>query len=400
MRRRIVIAGAGPAGAAVAARLVQHGRAHEVLVLERYQFPRDKPCGGGLTGHADEVMAELDLELDVPHIPARDARVRYGSFERDVRLGKPVNVIRREDYDTSLARQVEAKGVEIVYGEAVVGFTDIGDAIEVETSKGRTISCEVLVGADGAASVIRKQLAPKGNAIPHRLFKLEMTLEAGQSWPDCMLYDFSLMAKGLRGYSWVFPVPGNLVNVGLMHYPAPDRRLGGKQLTELLRQGLADVGIEMAEQGARGWPVWGYHPSTRVSAPRVLTVGDAAGIDGLTGEGIAVAMEQAVIAGDHIERGLVVDNLGFQDYRRALRKAVVGRELELDRRLAKMLYGGPNWRDWLSLVLFDPDMLQVYASRVDGSEVLADQWGRLFKALARHMLKRRGRRRQLQQIAV
>lgn len=398
MGPRVVIAGAGPAGTSVAARLAQHGRAREVLVLERYRFPRDKPCGGGLTGHADAVMAELELELTCSHMAATDAKVRFGSFERAVTLGKPVQVIRREEFDASLVEQIRDRGIEVIEGEGVKGYRATDGGITVLTSLGREIECDVLVGADGAASVVRKQLLDKGSETPHRLFKLEMTVPAGAVQDRAMLYDFSLMAHGLRGYSWVFPVPGNLYNVGLMHYPAPDEPKGGKELTELLRRGLADVGLELPERGARGWPVWGYDPKKPVQGPRVLTVGDAAGIDGLTGEGIAIAMEQAVIAGDAVDRALAAQVYDFAGYGRELRKSVVGRELNLDRRLAAMLYGGKRWRDWLSLVLFDPDMLQFYAARVDGTEVLADQPWRLFTALMRHMVQRRARRKTLEGI--
>jgi len=180
-----------------------------------------------------------------------------------------------------------------------------------------------------------------------------------------------------------------------MHYPNPNHRLGGTALKELLRAGLRRDGIELPERGLRGWPAWGYDPKGKVSASRVLTVGDAAGIDGLTGEGIAVAMEQAAIAGDEIEAALRLGDFGFARYRRKLRRAVVGRELTLDRRLAALLYGGKRWRDWLSLVLFDEDMLELYANRVDGSEVLADQTWRLLRALGRHAIKRGGRLKRL-----
>jgi flavin-dependent dehydrogenase len=128
----------------------------------------------------------------------------------------------------------------------------------------------------------------------------------------------------------------------------------------------------------------------------VLAVGDAAGIDGLTGEGIAVAMEQGAIAGDHVARALATGDVRFRGYRRALRRATVGRELALDRWLARMLYQrGPGWRDWLALVLFDRDVLDMYAARVSGSQVLADQKLRLFRALGRHALSRRRRLREL-----
>lgn len=361
-------------------------------MLERYEFPRPKPCGGGLTGHVNEALAELGLALDVPHYPSGQARVRFGSFVRTVDLGRPVNVIRREEFDHSLVRQVRERGIEIIEGEGVRDIEVGHDAVTIMTSRGRTLRAAVLVGADGAASVVRKHLLGNEKALPHRLFKMEMTLPAGRMADPAMLYDFTPMAAGLRGYLWVFPVPGNLVNVGLMHYPATRR--GGPWLIEILRQGLAELGLDLPDRGVRGWPVWGYDPRKAVARPRVLAVGDAAGIDGLTGEGIAVAMEHAVIAGDAVFHALRTGDVSFARYGHDLRRAVVGRELALDRWLARLLYGskGERWRYWLSLVLHDPDVLEMYAARVSGSQILADQKLRLYRALAKHMLLVRKRR--------
>ena len=394
---QVIVVGAGPAGAAVAARLVQQG-VRDVLVLDRYGFPREKPCGGGLTGHCDEALAALDLALEVPHVPAPEARVRFGGFTRTVTMGRPVNIIRREEFDASLVAQVRRKGVEIVEGEGVEGLAVEADRVTVTTSRGRTLAARVVVGADGAASVVRKHLTGNAKALPHRLFKAELTVPAG-TWPDgVMLYDFTPMLHGVRGYLWVFPVTEGRVNVGIMHYPA--YRVGGPALIEALAAGLAEVGIALPARAAHGWPVWGYQPRGPVSAPRLLTVGDAAGIDALTGEGIAVAMEQAVIAGDTIARGLATGDLGFSRYPRDLRRAVVGRELALDRWLARLLYqAGERWQPWMSLVLFDPDVLEMYAARVSGSEVLADQKGRLYRALVRHVMRYPSRRRQLREAA-
>jgi len=393
----VLVIGAGPAGAAVAARLVQHG-IRDLLVIDRYGFPREKPCGGGLTGHADEALAALDLVLDVPRTPAPEARVRFGGFTRTVRMGRPVNVIRREEFDASLVAQVRRKGVEVIEGEGAEEIAVEADRVVVTTSRGRAITAKVVVGADGAASIVRRHLTGNAKALPHRLFKAELTVPAG-TWPsDVMLYDFTPMLRGVRGYLWVFPVPGDRVNVGIMHYPA--FRVGGPALVDCLATGLSEIGVELPPRSAHGWPVWGYAPGTPVSAPRLLTLGDAAGIDGLTGEGIAVAMEQAQITGDTIARGLATADLRFAGYRRDLRRAVVGRELALDRWLARLLYqGGDGWRRWMSLVLFDPDVLEMYAARVSGSEVLADQKARLYGALARHLVRAPSRNRQLRAAA-
>lgn len=388
----VIVIGAGPAGAAVAARLHQHG-VRDVLVLDRYEFPRDKPCGGGLTGHIDEAMAALDLRLDVEHVASPAATVRFGDFTRTVAMGRPVRVIRRVDYDASLVAQVRARGVELRTHVTVDALAVEHDRVRLKLGGGGELQARIVVGADGAASVVRKHLTGNAKALPHRLFMQE--LPSVRAAPDAaMLYDFTPLRDGLRGYLWIFPVTGDRVNVGLMHYPSTRR--GGPELLRILGAHLAEHGVTLPARGARGWPVWGYHPKAPVSAPRLLTVGDAAGIDGLTGEGIAVAMEQAQLAGDLVARALTHGEVGFAGYRRALRKATVGRELALDRHLARMLYQpGEGWRRWLSLVLYDPDVLEMYAARVAGTEILADQKLRLWSALFRHVLRSRSRRQQL-----
>ncbi|HXI57344.1 MAG TPA: hypothetical protein VNO55_14855, partial [Polyangia bacterium] len=153
-------------------------------------------------------------------------------------------------------------------------------------------------------------------------------------------------------------------------------------------------GIDVGD-GARGWPAWAYHPRAQIAAPHLLCVGDAAGIDALTGEGIAVGLEQGIVAADAIVQGLASGDFRFAGYRRAVRKAVVGRELALDRRLASLLYATRGSRLWLSLVLFDRRMQELYAARVSGSMVLADRGRDLLAALARHAIAAPSRMRRL-----
>ncbi len=391
----VIVAGAGPAGIAVAARLVQKGRGQRILVLDRYHFPRDKPCGGALTGHMRPVMKTLDLAIRVDHVPCPDAVVRCGSFERRVQMGQSVDVIRREDFDADLVAQAREAGVTVLEGEGLVSYERDEEGVRVKTSAKRELRAKVLVGADGAASRVRKQILNNAKETPHRLFVAELNVPAPRGLETSMVYDFGLMSRGLCGYVWLFPAPDNRLNVGLMHYPNRKKSLSGRELTALLAEGVRPYGVELPAKGVRGWPVWGYHPDAKISEPRVVTVGDAAGIDGLTGEGIAVAMEQAVVAGDCIEEALESGNVAFATYRKKIRRATVGRELALDRWLAKLLYGSGRWRDWLALVLLDEKVLEMYARRVDGTEVLADQKLRLYGALCRHSLVRGRRLRKL-----
>lgn len=390
--REVIVAGAGPAGiaTAVALRAREPALAGRMLVLDKASFPRDKPCGGGLTGHAHAALAALGLEIRVPRVACGQGRIVYGHWSGDVTLGRPVDVVRRREFDADLVEQARARGVEIATGEGLASFEIDAPAglVRIATSAGRRLTARVLVGADGAGSRVRRTLAVDDRP-PLRLFQAEVDAPPGLAalhtdlHAGRMIYDFSPMARGLRGYLWLFPVPGGRLNVGAMH--TPTRKLSGAAIEALLREGLRPYGVALP-QGARGWPAWRYRATARISAPHLLCVGDAAGIDALTGEGIAVGLEQGPIAAAAITAALRSGDFGFHDYGAAVARAVVGRELRLDNRLAALLYARRGYRVWLSLMLFDRRMQALYAARVSGSEVLADRKRALLGALGRHAL--------------
>lgn len=400
----VVVAGAGPAGIATAValarkrpQLVAGGR---LLCLDRARFPREKPCGGGLTGHAHAALDALGLAVRVPSVPCRSGEIVYGRARQTVALERPVDIIRRAELDADLVLQARALGIDVVEGESVTQhrIDRARGRVVVTTSGGRRLEARVLVAADGAGSRIRQSLVdgdPHAPARPLRLFKHEVTLT--HPAPARMIYDFSPMQSGLRGYVWLFPVDGARLNVGVMHYPS--RRLGGAELARLLAETLARHGVQLPS-AARGWPAWPYDPRARIAGPHVLCVGDAAGIDALTGEGIAVGLEHGAIAATEILNALDREDYSLAGYRAAVARATVGRELTLDGRIASRLYARRAFRYWLPLVLFDARVRALYAARVCGSLVLADRLGALLAAFLRHLCAAPFRMRRLARLEV
>ena len=89
----VAVVGAGPAGSVTAVHLARAGA--RVLLLDKARFPRDKPCGGGLTGHARAALDGLGLAVRVPHVPCTEGRIVYRGWTRDVSLHVVVGFIER-----------------------------------------------------------------------------------------------------------------------------------------------------------------------------------------------------------------------------------------------------------------------------------------------------------------
>src|SRR5262249_41623113 len=118
----VVVAGAGPAGGSTAIALLGRAPGLRGRGVDRARFPRAPPGGGGPTGHATEAMAALGVAVDVPATPAPRARVTFGDFARDVALPRPVNVVRREEFDAALVAAARAAGAEVREGVGVTGL--------------------------------------------------------------------------------------------------------------------------------------------------------------------------------------------------------------------------------------------------------------------------------------
>ena len=214
-RFHVIVVGAGPAGSMAAFRLANEGAS--VLVLDRQRFPRDKPCGGGVTIRGARL-------LPFPSIPSSNAssiasyNVTMGHHgpRRDVTAGAPLILMtQRRRLDHFLVEQAVAAGAEFRYQARVRTIAVAPDGVRVETESG-PIAAEVLVGADGANGVTRAAL---GAPAPSFAIALEGNLPRGAAWFDDAEYQsarsLNLMVPG--GYGWIFP-KGDHCNFGVGGY--------------------------------------------------------------------------------------------------------------------------------------------------------------------------------------
>jgi flavin-dependent dehydrogenase len=151
-----IIVGAGPAGSATAYRLARSGRS--VLLLDRARFPRDKPCGGGVTERAARLLP-FSIEPVVEEIAsAVDLRLGYGrTIER--KAGTPlVYLTQRARLDRYLADQAAAAGADFRDGVRVTGMGE-----RAVSAGGERYEADAVIGADGVNGISARALGLGGN---------------------------------------------------------------------------------------------------------------------------------------------------------------------------------------------------------------------------------------------
>src|SRR5262245_53906498 len=156
-----VVVGAGPAGSVTAYRLARAGMS--VLLADRAKFPRDKPCGGGLTGRA---LRQLPFTVDpvVEDVVDRfEFRLRYGRKVVKEGRGDLVHMTQRKRLDAFLAERAADAGAEFRDG-AKVTAVEANGAVAV-TVGGERIEGDVVVGADGVNGVTARSLDLRGNYV-------------------------------------------------------------------------------------------------------------------------------------------------------------------------------------------------------------------------------------------
>lgn len=341
--RDIVIVGGGPAGAGTALHLerIAPALAARCLVLDRAVFPRDKTCAGGLIPHTLDLLAELGLSLDVPHVRVDHARVDTGGRPVEIDQQGCCWVIRRREFDDMLVRAARERGVEVRCGVKVSEVRRDGEGFLLETSEG-AIRARAVVGADGSGSLVRRRLVDAGEGWVARATMADVP--TGEDRPaDVFAFDFRPVRDGLAGYAWSFPcvVDGRPHrNVGVYSI----RREGeGERIGRLVDELAGAPGIRH-----RAAPIRLHAPGGALGAPGVLLVGDAAGVEALLGEGISFALEHARIAARTLAEGFAAGDLAFVGYAEAVRRSRAGRKLDRLALLARLFYG--RWsRLWFFL---------------------------------------------------
>jgi geranylgeranyl reductase family protein len=285
-----IVVGAGPAGSTAAFRLSRAGA--RVLLLDRERFPRDKPCGGGLTYRA---VRQLPMGVD-PVVEDTVRRFelgfRYGRrFER--RCEEPLILMtQRRRLDAHLAEQAAAAGADFRDGVRATALDpDEGGGATVRFD-GSAAAAPVVIGADGVNGPTARALGVgRGRRHGVALEGNVLHVHAREDYRGRAVVELGTVPGG---YAWVFP-KGDHVNVGVGGWESE-----GPRLREHLERACREYGLPAERlESLRGYRLPMRSPGDCARRGRVLLVGDAAGlVDPLSGDGIYEALVSARLAAE------------------------------------------------------------------------------------------------------
>jgi menaquinone-9 beta-reductase len=332
----LVIVGGGPAGLSTALHVHAAAPATRMVVLEAETYPREKICAGGVGARALRVLEQLGITVDCPHVTIDAMALRFSGDEITVRHPQLGIVVRRVELDHMLAKAALARGIAVRDATPVTSIAIEHDHVRVETAAGEVLRARAVIGADGVSGIVRRQAGFARPTLRAQVVELDTEATAADSPRDTIVFDFA--TSDLKGYAWDFPtiVRGEplvcrgayvIHNLGA---DSPKTRIAGY---------LASRGLDLSRYKLKQYAERGLEPGAELSRPRVLLVGEAAGIDIATGEGIAQAIEYGMLAGPYLARALDRDDLGFFDWRHVIDHRHLGKQLAIRHACYRLFYG-------------------------------------------------------------
>ncbi|MFE7314419.1 FAD-dependent oxidoreductase [Streptomyces sp. NPDC057555] len=310
---RIVVIGGGIAGTATA--LALHKAGFDVTVHEAHpETAEDIGAFLTLASNGMRAVAQLGASDAVTAIgfPLRSMRLldERGNEVAQAPMGEAEDALlqyrclRRGELNAALQAEAVRRGIALRHGTRLVSVDSGPDQVTARFADGSVATGDLLIGADGLNSTVRRSVAPDTRPV-----------YAGQ----CVFYGYTRSApvtegtghitmirnsSGTFGYAvspdretyWFARVAGPAVPTEELAHPAPSRWRA--QLLELLGKDdtpAAEI-VAATSDAVMATNATELPPGARWRSGRTLLIGDAAhAASPATGQGASMALEDAVI---------------------------------------------------------------------------------------------------------
>ena len=357
----VIIVGGGPAGASCAISLAGSGL--KVALVDKAVFPRDKICGDGLgvdvinqlgwmSERLAQEFAQLNNKMASPgikifspdHSSLAIPFVTKGPNQSG--FASP-----RMDFDNLLFQHAKSySAIECIEDCTVEKIEQHTDGLLVSTKKG-SLTAKLIIGADGAHSIVARQLADIKVDRKHYCAGLRMYYEGVTGHDKDNLIELHFFEELVPGYFWIFPLPDNKANVGIgmLSSHISKKKINLKEVL----QRLISTHPDLKERFANARPletVKGYglpigSVKRNISGERFILTGDAAClIDPFSGEGIANAIRSGRLAAVHAKNCFAANDYSAKFNRQFDKKiySVMWKEFRVSSLLQRM-----TTRKWL-----------------------------------------------------
>ncbi|HPY97928.1 MAG TPA: FAD-binding protein [Clostridia bacterium] len=301
----IAIIGAGPAGSLLTMLLANQG--HDILLIDKrnldgYPPVRHKACGGLLAPDAQRVLASLNLNL--PNDVLANPQL-FSVHTVDLNTGLRRDYQRfylnmdREKFDRYLSSKIP-ENVCKKYSAVVNKVEYENDLYTIHTSTGKTYNAKVLIGCDGAGSVVRKCFFAK-EKMP---FKHYYAIQHVYKCDDAGAEYYAIFDKTLTDYSgWAFPKDGTFT-IGMAFPDGADGNRLFDQLIEKMKNDGLSIGQAVSKEGSLLLRPDGYPKTFSKNNNTLFLAGEAAGyVSPSSAEGFSFAFNSACALAKSFEKG-------------------------------------------------------------------------------------------------
>jgi len=320
LKTDVCIIGAGPSGTATSIMLSKKNIPH--YIIDKATFPRDKTCGDGLILYAYKSLKLLGDDIFkafVNHpkiLHSKSIRLHVNddlniNFKEKPERDMVISYAKRLDFDEFLVNHLNVDFAKQEFGNGVKVIEEKPDGILVTLKDGKQILAKVIVGADGANSIVSIKLISKKTEAKYKSTFVSAYFKNVENLQKDREAEIRIVYKKVPLFFYIFPLADGNANVSL---GARTDKLNAHNIN-LIEEAEAIIASHLKVKHKflnasilekwRGWTIPFHFGKQQVYGNRFLLVGDAAGLaNAFYKEGVGTGMMSGILASNTIEKAI------------------------------------------------------------------------------------------------